>query len=458
METPPSLPQDFEPNVELARKLVRSVVAQGRSWLDPIEVACLLRAYKIPITSATLAHTPEQAGLQAKSLLAAGTRVVVKVLSPDILYKSEVGGVRLGLTSPEAVEGAAAALMSEARAANPMARIEGVTVHPMIVRPKARELIVSIADDPTFGPVIVFGSGGTAVKVVGDLAVELPPLDLKLARDLVARTHVSRLLHAYGDVPSADLDAVALVLVKLAQLAADLPEIRELDLNPLLADENGVVALDARVSVRPVDMASTGRSGNPRFAIRAYPKEWERRGTLSDQTEIFIRPIRPEDQPLYARFFAGVTPEDIRLRFFGPIREFSHSFTARFTQIDYARAMAFIALHQDSGELLGVTRLHADSSYDTAEYAILVRSDYKGRGLGSKLMAILLEYARSEGLRVITGQVLATNTTMLRMCTALGFSVARHCEDGDVCVVSLTLDQKGPQPCRDARSSPANMT
>ena len=255
--------------------------------------------------------------------------------------------MRLGLTSPEAVEGAAAALMSEARAANPMARIEGVTVHPMIVRPKARELIVSIADDPTFGPVIVFGSGGTAVKVVGDPAVELPPLDLKLARDLVARTHVSRLLHADGDVPSADLDAVALVLVKLAQLAADLPEIRELDLNPLLADENGVVALDARVSVRPVDMASTGRSGNPRFAIRAYPKEWERRGTLSDQTEIFIRPIRPEDQPLYARFFAGVTPEDIRLRFFGPIREFSHSFTARFTQIDYARAMAFIALHQD---------------------------------------------------------------------------------------------------------------
>ena len=234
-------------------------------------------------------------------LLAGGQTVVVKILSPDIVHKSEVGGVRLNLTSARAVSDAASDILARARAAKPDARITGVTIHPMILRPKARELIAGLADDPTFGPVVVFGAGGTAVEVISDKALALPPLDLQLARELIARTRIARVLKAYRDVPAADEDGVALVLVKLAQLAADVPEIRELDLNPLLADENGVIAVDARVAIRPLEAAPRGARGHPRFAVRPYPKEWERHVTLRDGTAIFVRPIRPEDEtPLRA--------------------------------------------------------------------------------------------------------------------------------------------------------------
>ena len=229
----------------------------------------------------------------------------MKILSPDIVHKSEVGGVRLNLTNDRAVREATTDILERARAARPDAQIIGVTIHPMILRPKARELIAGIADDPTFGPIVVFGCGGTAVEVVNDKALALPPLDLKLARDLMARTRVSRILKAYRDVPAADENAVALVLVKLAQLAADLPEVRELDLNPLLVDENGVIAVDARVAIAPVAKTRGNLSGHPRFAIRPYPKEWERHAQLKDGTAIFIRPVRPEDEHLYGPFFDG---------------------------------------------------------------------------------------------------------------------------------------------------------
>ena len=230
----------------------------------------------------------------------------------------------------------------------------------MIVRPKARELIVGVADDPTFGPVIAFGQGGTAVEVISDKALALPPLNLDLARRLIARTRVSRILKAYRNVPAADERAIELLLVKLSQLVADFPEIREIDLNPVLADETGVIAVDARVSVAPVEKLHAGLSGNPRFAIRPYPTEWERHIKLRDGMAVFVRPVRPEDEPLYPPFFAAVTQADLRLRFFAPVKDFSHTFIARFTQIDYARAMAFIALDEATGAMLGVVRLHAD--------------------------------------------------------------------------------------------------
>jgi acetyltransferase len=365
--------------------------------------------------------------------------VVAKILSPDIVHKSEVGGVRLNLTSEGAVREAVAGILERARAARPDARITGVTLHPMVVRPKARELIAGIADDPTFGPVIVFGRGGTAVEVIGDKALALPPLDLELARNLIARTRVSRVLKAYRDVPAADTDAVALALVKLAQMAADLPELRELDLNPVLADQTGVVAVDARVAVAPIERLRRGPAGHPRFAIRPYPKEWERQATLRDGSRILVRPVRPEDEPLYGPFFAAVTPQDLRLRFFAPVKEFGHNFIARLTQIDYARAMALLAIDEASGELLGAVRLHADANYDHGEYAVLVRSDVKGRGLGYLLMQLIIEYARAEGLQTIEGQVLSENTTMLAMCKELGFGIAADPHDPDTCVVTLAF-------------------
>ncbi len=436
LAVPPNLPQDFAPDSAVVRPVIDDALKAGRSWLDPIELARVLSAYQIPIAPAVLAHDADEAAVAARPYLAAGTPVVLKIQSPDIVHKSEVGGVRLDLGNERAVREAAADILSRARAAKPQARIDGVAVFPMITRPKARELIVGIADDSTFGPVVVFGQGGTAVEVIDDKALALPPLDLALARRLVARTRVSRILKAYRNVPAADERAIELLLVKLAQLAADFPEIREVDLNPVLADESGVIAVDARLKIAPVGVPRYP-CGHPRFTIRPYPKEWERRIELADGAAVLVRPIRPADEALYPQFLSHVTPEDLRLRFFAPVKEFSHAFIARFTQIDYARAMAFIAIAEASGEMLGVVRLHANSAYDQGEYAILVRSDLKGHGLGWRLMQLLIEYARAEGIRTIEGQVLCENTTMLAMCRQLGFDVASDPTDPTMCMVKL---------------------
>jgi len=439
MATPPSLPQDFAPDVAAVRPIVERALREKRTWLEPVELTGLFSAYGIPITPATLARDADEAVAQAKAHLEKGIPVVLKIQSPDIVHKSEVGGVRLNLVNERAVHDAAAEILSRARAAKPEARITGIAVFPMVVRPKARELIVGVADDPTFGPVIAFGQGGTAVEVINDKALALPPLDLGLARRLIARTRVSRILKAYRNVPAADERAIELLLVKLSQLVADFPEIREIDLNPVLADETGVMAVDARVSVAPVERLHPGLLGNPRFAIRPYPTEWERHIKLRDETPVFVRPVRPEDEPLYLPFFAAVTPADLRLRFFAAVKEFSHTFIARFTQIDYARAMAFIALDEATGAMLGVVRLHATADYDSGEYAILVRSDLKGHGLGWLLMQLIIEYARSEGIRSIKGQVLQENTSMLEMCRDLGFRIQSDPQEASSVVVALPL-------------------
>ena len=439
MATPPSLPQEFAADSAAVRPIIDGVLRERRTWLDPIEMTRLFSAYGIAITPAVLARDADEAAAAAKPFLDEGTPVVLKIQSPDIVHKSEVGGVRLNLGNERVVREAADDILRRAREAKPQARINGVTVFPMIVRPKARELIVGIADDPTFGPVVVFGQGGTAVEVVNDKALALPPLDLALAHSLIARTRVSRLLKAYRNVPAADERAIELLLVKLAQLAADFPEIREIDLNPVLADETGVIAVDARVSIAPAERSAHAPPGHPRFAIRPYPKEWERRLTLNDGTPVLMRPVRPEDEPLYQSFFSGVSQEDLRLRFFAPVKDFSHSFIARLTQIDYARAMAFIAIDETSGTMLGGARLHANADYDRGEYAILVRSDLKGRGLGWLLMQLLIEYARAEGIRTIQGQVLSENTTMLRMCKELGFEISHDPDDPAISEAKLSL-------------------
>lgn len=437
METPPSLPSNFAPDAATARKIVAKALYDGRSWLDPIEVTGVLSAYDIPIAAVKFAADADAAADVAAPLLANGGGVVVKILSPDIVHKSEIGGVALNLTTPDAVRDAAADIIGRAKRMRPDAEITGVTIHPMIVRPKARELIAGVADDPTFGPVIVFGRGGTAVEVINDKSLALPPLDLKLAQDLIARTRVSRILRAYRDVPAADEHAVALTLVKIAQLVADVPEIRELDLNPLLADKDGLIAVDARIAIAALP---DGGRGPSRFAIRPYPKEWERRTQTREGLAAFIRPVRPDDEDLLRAFLSEITAEDLRLRFFAPVREFSHAFLARLTQLDYARSIAFMALDETTNKVLGVVRLHTDANHEKGEYAILVRSDLKGRGLGWLLMELMIEYARTEGLRVVEGQVLRENTTMIAMCTQLGFSIATESTDRDICLVKLPLN------------------
>jgi acetyltransferase len=444
MAAPPSLPSDFVPDVAGARRIVRCAVDDNRTWLDPLEIAALLDAYAIPNASVALARDPDEAVAIAMPMLAQGA-VAAKILSPDIVHKSDVGGVRLNLNNADAVREAAADILARARTLRPQARISGITIHPMIVRPKARELIAGLADDPTFGPVVVFGRGGTAVEVINDKALAIPPLDLKLAENLIAQTRVSRILKRYRDYPAADHRAIALVLVKLAQLAADLPEVIELDLNPLLADDAGVIALDARVAVA---RAATDKpdAGNPRFSIRPYPKQWERTSTLRDGTELLVRPVRPEDEALYPPFLSQVTPEDLRLRFFSQIKSNDRRLIARFTQIDYARAMAFVAIERRTGAMLGVGRLHLMPNMSTAEYAVLVRSDMKGKGLGWLLMQMLIEYARLENIATIQGEVLADNTVMLSMCAELGFTVAESPEDANIRLMRLNIGRARPAP------------
>ncbi|SDQ21837.1 acetyltransferase [Pseudoxanthomonas sp. CF385] len=438
METPPSLPEDFSPDVAMARALVETALDAGQAWLDPLATTQLLAAYGIPMAPLWRATDAEDAARIAAPLLAEGRTVAVKILSPDIPHKSDVDGVRLNLPNAHAVREAAAGILQRARERRPEARIEGVLVQPTILRPKARELIAGIADDPVFGPVIAFGRGGTAVEVINDQAVALPPLDLRLAHELIARTRVSRVLKAYRDVPAADERAVALVLVKLAQLAADIPEIQQLDINPLLADRDGVVAVDARIAVARGRALHKGR-GHPRFAIFPYPTEWERQIELADGQPALVRPVRPEDDAMFREFFTHITDEDLRLRFFQSVRHFSHEFIARLTQLDYARSIALVAVHPGTHEMLGAVRLHADANYEKGEYGILVRSDLKGHGIGWKLMQIMIEYAQWQGLKVIEGQVLRENRTMLAMCESLGFAVKLDPDDPTLMNVTLPV-------------------
>ncbi|HEY5804168.1 MAG TPA: bifunctional acetate--CoA ligase family protein/GNAT family N-acetyltransferase [Lysobacter sp.] len=439
METPPSLPDHLVVDTAAARAVVDAALASGRGWLDPMEVARVLAAYGIEITPTLPARDADAAVRVAEPLLAGGAAVALKILSPDISHKSDVDGVRLNLFTVQAVREATEAILLRARDARPDARIDGVTVQPMIVRPRARELIIGMVDDDTFGPVIVFGRGGTAVEVIDDKALALPPLDLRLAHEMIGRTRVSRILKAYRDVPAADERAVALTLVKLAQLVADIPEIHEVDINPLLADRDGMIAVDARIGVSPSRRLHKG-PGHPRFAIRPYPKEWERTLELSDGASAFLRPVRPEDDELFRQFFTKVTDEDLRLRFFQTIRHFSHEFIAQLTQLDYARSIALVAIDPDDGQMLGAVRLHADANYDHGEYGILVRSDLKGQGLGWRLMQTIIEYARWLGLRSIEGEVLQENRTMLDMCRRLGFSTTANPDDPTVVTVSLPIE------------------
>ncbi len=441
MRTPASLPQDFVPDKTTARGLVEAAIAEGRTWLDPASVGKLLDAYGIPSLPLTLAPDPDAAAAAGWVIIAQGGTVALKLVSPDIVHKSDVGGVRLDLTSEADIRDAAAEMVAGVRRLRPDARIMGFAVQPMVRAGKQRELIAGLAEDPVFGPVVVFGRGGTAVEVIDDRALALPPLDLGLADELIDRTRVARRLLAYRDVPAVNRHALALVLVKLAQLAADLPQIRELDLNPLLADKDGVLAVDARVMVtaeitRPGQTARG--SHHPRFAIRPYPAEWERSVTLKGRP-IRMRPVRPEDEALFAEFFEHVSAEDLRLRFFAPVRDFSHAFLARLTQLDYARAIAFVAQDVETRLMLGAVRLHADANGTSGEYAILVRSDIKGLGLGYALMRMMIDWAKAEGLQRIEGTVLRENRPMLAICRRIGFDAAADPDDAGVMKVRLDL-------------------
>lgn len=424
MRTPASLPPLPEPDRDLVRKVIDGALAEGRDVLTEVEAKQVLAAYAIPTNETRIATTPDEAARIAGEM-DGHPLLAMKILSRDISHKSDVGGVKLNLATPEEVREAAVAMLARVAKLRPDARIDGVVVQPMIKRPNAHELLLGISDDATFGPVMLFGAGGTSVEVVADKALALPPLDLLLAEDMLDRTRIGKLLRGYRDKPAADRAAIALALVRLSQLVADMPQVRELDINPLLADASGVVAVDARIRVEPAEAVAPG--DNPRLAIRPYPTEWDRPASVA-YGPLQIRPIRPEDEALYPDFLAKVSKEDIRRRFFRLFSTLSHEEVARLTQIDYGRAMAFIAIGED-GAMLGVSRFSADADYRTAEFAVLVRSDLKGQGIGRALMVRLIEYAVAEGIEEIFGDVLASNTSMLQFIRELGFVDTSDPED-----------------------------
>lgn len=438
MELPARFLSEFVPDTKGARAIIDEALKEERRWLNPAEAAGVLECYGIRTAPVSVVAKPEDAGIAAEAMMTLGAPVALKIVSQDIIHKSEVGGVMLNLAGRHAVTDAARKMEQRVLAARPDAVIEGFAIQSMVPRDGGRELIAGLADDPLFGPVIVFGRGGTAVEIIDDKAIGLPPLDMKLADDLIARTRVSRTLGAYQGVPAANREEVARTLVKLAQMAVDLPELLDVDLNPLIADESGVIALDARMRVGQL-LNGRKRGPNPRLAIKPYPKEWERSLTLKDGWKVDVRPVRPDDAPLYGPFFAAVTREDLRLRFFAPVKDFSDAFIAKLTHLDYSRAMAFAAIDHETGELLGVVRLHADADHREGEYAILLRSDLKGRGLGWALMKLIIDYARQDGLEAISGQILRENTTMIGMCEALGFEASADPNDPDLKVVTLDL-------------------
>jgi acetyltransferase len=427
LETPPAGPRPEDTDPRAAHALVENVLRDQRSVLTEPEAKELLGHFRIPVVETVVAVDAEDARRKAERLAGA---VALKILSRDITHKSDVGGVALDLRTPEAVEAAATDMLKSVRERVPDARIDGFTVQPMVDRRQDHELIAGIADDVSFGRVLLFGQGGVATEVIGDRAIGLPPLNLVLAREMILRTRVSRMLAGFRNRPPADVDAVAATLVKLSELLIRVPEVVELDINPLLAGPNGILALDARVVV-----AAAGSAGTKRLAIKPYPAHLEHLVEIDSGLKLLVRPIRPEDEPRLVEMVARSAPEDVRLRFLGVLKEFPHLLSARLSQIDYDREMAFVAVDvrpgSSCGEILGVSRMVADPENERAEFAVMVRSDMKGRGLGFQLMKDILACARQRGIRVIYGDVLSENTTMLRMAEELGFTRERA-EDGVV--------------------------
>lgn len=416
LQTPPARDARRPVDGPAIRRLIDQAMAQGREVLTEPEAKELLAAAGVAVAPVQMVAPQAEAAVAAAQAL--GYPVVLKIVSRDIVHKSDVGGVHLDIANEAELRQACAAMLLRVRDQCPHAQVQGFSVQAMVSRRHAHELIVGASVDPLFGPVILFGAGGASVEVVADRAVALPPLNTPLALALIARTRVSRLLQGFRDWPATDVDAIAQVLVALSQLLAEVPEIAELDINPLLAHGEGVIALDARVRLSAQRLA-----GAARFAIRPYPQELVEQFDWNGQT-ITLRPIRPEDEAQHLSFLRRLDPEDIRLRVFNSRRSIEHTELARLTQIDYAREMAFVATRPTAKgreETLGAVRVVIDPDNEAAEFGVIVRSDLKGAGLGRRLMDKMIGHLRERGTQRMVGTVLRENAGMLGLARAMGF-------------------------------------
>jgi len=435
LQTPGPLAPHSSPDVAAARRIIDAALAEKRAVLTEIESKDVLAAFGIPVAK-TVAVADADAAVAAAGRI--GYPVVLKIDSPDITHKTDVGGVLLNLPDAEAVRAGFARVTTQAARIKPRARISGAVIEPMVRRPNGRELMVGVLRDPVFGPAIAFGSGGIAIEVHRDRAVALPPLNSFLVAELIRGTRVAKLLGPFRRMPAANMAALESVLLRVSEMVCELPWIVELDINPLIVDERDAIVVDARVVIADY-VPLRGRYGH--MAIHPYPAElvenWQSGGD-----SVTLRPIRPEDAEIEQEFVRGLSPESRRFRFMDTLRELTPQMLARFTQIDYDREMAFVATVVREGREaeVGVCRYVTNPDGESCEYAIVVSDGWQRRGLGRRMMTQLIEVARARGLRTMIGHVLGNNRGMLSLCQSLGFAVSESAEDPSVKRVTLVLN------------------
>ena len=417
-----------EPDREGARLIIESVLRESRKILTEPESMAVLNAFGVRTVQNSVARSPNEALVIAESI---GFPIAMKVLSTDISHKSDAGGVRLNIDSAQEVRGAYKQLIDGVKKKVPDAKISGVTIERMHRSPNGRELMIGIIRDPVFGPVISFGSGGTAVEVMGDSAISLPPLNHRLSRDLIQRTKVAKLLGEFRQMPAVDMDSLVDTLQAVSSMACELPWIREMDINPLIVDENGVVAVDARIVVG-YPKPSTDRYNH--LAIHPYPTHLVRQLQLNDGTDIVVRPIRPEDAEMEDRFVRELSAESRYFRFMNQLQELSQEMLVRFTQIDYHHEMALIAVTKVDGKdrQIGVARYTTNLDKTSCEFALTVSDDWQHLGIGHILMRDLMDVARDRDLSEMEGQVLSNNRKMLDLVQTLGFRVSNDPDDPSI--------------------------
>ena len=436
LQTPARVTRSQEaPDRDGARLIIEAVLTEQRKVLTEPESMAVLNAFHVPTVRTAVAHSASEALVNAEAI---GFPVAMKVLSTDISHKSDAGGVRLNIGSAQEVRGAYRQLLEDVAARVPGAKIGGVTIGKMQRSQNGRELMIGIVSDPVFGPVISFGSGGTAVEIMGDTAVALPPLNRSLALDLINRTRVSKLLGAFRQLPPVDIDQLVDVLLSVSSMACELPWLKEMDINPLIMDEHGIVAVDARIVV---DYPKPSTDPYNHLAIHPYPADRVHKAQLTDGTDIVIRPIRPEDAEMEANFVRELSAESRYFRFMNALQELSQEMLVRFTQIDYHNEMALIAVRPCGAgeEQLGVARYATNVDRTSCEFALVVADKWRNRGLGHLLMQDLMEVARDRNLEKMEGQVLANNGRMLELVASLGFQVRNDADDAAVKHVEVTL-------------------
>lgn len=436
LEVPGPISQSRYPDIGAARDIIDNALAEGRAMLSDIESKSILSAFNIPVNKVIEARHLEDAVGAAEKL---GYPVAVKINSPQISHKSDVDGVRLGVSSAEGVARAWKEVTGNAKAARPDATVSGVTIEAMAHLKDARELVIGTSRDPVFGPTILFGAGGTMVEVLRDSAVSLPPLNEILAKRMINRTKVSRLLGAFRNKEAVDHRGVIDILLRVSDMVCELPEIEELDINPVLAGPEGVIAIDARIRLNG---SAEGRLQNyDHMAISPYPRHLVQTQKLNDGTELTIRPIRPEDAESEREFVRGLSSKTKQLRFMHAMSELTPTMLARFTQIDYDREMALIAVTEENGVQVqqGVARYLINKDDTSCEFAAVVSDQMQHQGVGTLLMKALIAAAKEHGLKRIEGTVLADNSAMLQLMNDLGFGIVPSCEERGIMDVSRKI-------------------